>query len=74
MTTYLGKSCSLDLPWVSFVYQFMCVYFFPFWFRGMWDLIVLVPDHCLSFLPRFFLDEEAFHNSSILKEKNLPLG
>ena len=33
------------------VYQIVCVCAsFPFGFEGgMWDLIVLVPDHCLSF-------------------------
>ena len=31
------------------VYQFLCVSFFPFGFEGgMWDLIVLIPDHCIS--------------------------
>ena len=50
MTTGLGRSCS-----------FSCVYFrgrvsvcefasFLFGFEGrLWDLIVLFPDHCLSF-------------------------
>ena len=54
MTTYLGKSCSFGLPRVSFVNcrQFMYFSYFPFGFEGrMWDLIVSVPDHCLSFDP-----------------------
>ena len=39
MTTCLGKSC--------LIYVFS---YFPFSFEGrMWDLIVSVPDHCLSF-------------------------
>ena len=38
MTTYLGKSCSFGLPRVPFVFE-----------GRMWDLIVSVPDHCLSF-------------------------
>ena len=43
MTTYLGKSCSFGLPRVPFV---NC----RSGFEGrMWDLIVSVPDHCLSF-------------------------
>ena len=52
MTTYLGKSCSFGLPRVHFgklpsIYVFS---YFPFGFEGrMWDLIVSVPDHCLSF-------------------------
>ena len=49
MTTCLGKSCSFGLPRVPFVN--CCVFsYFPFGFEGrMWDLIVSVPDHCLSF-------------------------
>ena len=52
MATYLGKSCSFGLPRVPFrklpsIYVFS---YFPFGFEGrMWDLIVSVPDHCLSF-------------------------
>ena len=51
MATYLGKSCSFGLPRVPLVIcrQFMYCYF-PFGFDGsMWDLVVSVPDHCLSF-------------------------
>ena len=50
MTTCLGKSCSFSLLCVSFVnvYQFVCASF-PFGIEyGMWDLTVLIPDHCLS--------------------------
>ena len=45
MTTYFGKSCSFrKLP---SIYVFS---YFPFGFEGrMWDLIVSVLDHCLSF-------------------------
>ena len=52
MTTCLGKSCSFGLPRIAFrkllsIYVFSC---FPFGFEGrMWDLIVSVLDHCLSF-------------------------
>ena len=52
MTTYLGKSCSFGLPRVPFVNcrQFNVFSYFPFGFEGrMWDLIVSVPDCCLSF-------------------------
>ena len=51
MTTYLGKSCSFYMPRVPFVNcQFMYLVNFPFGFEGgIWDLIVSVPDHCLSF-------------------------
>ena len=51
MTTYLGKSCSFCLPRVHFVNccQFMYLVF-PFGFEDrIWDLIVSVPDHCLTF-------------------------
>ena len=52
MTIYLGKSCSFGLPRVPFVNcgQFMFLVISLFGSEGrMWDLIVLVPDHCLSF-------------------------
>ena len=52
MTTCLGKSYSFGLPHVPFVncYQFKYLVLFPFGFEGrIWDLIVSVPDHCLSF-------------------------
>ena len=52
MTTYLGKSCSFCLPRVPFVKcrQFMYLFISLFGFEGrIWDLIVSVPDHCLSF-------------------------
>ena len=55
MITCLGKSCSFDsfsLLRVSYVnvYQFVCVWAsFPSGFEGgVWHLIVLIPDHCLS--------------------------
>ena len=48
MTTYLGKSCSASaFRKLPSIYVFS---YFPFGFEGrMWDLIVSVPDHCLSF-------------------------
>ena len=52
MTTYLGKSCSFGLPRVPFVNcrQFMYLVIFLLVLRpGCGDLIVSVPDHCLSF-------------------------
>ena len=51
MTTYLGVSCSFGLLCLSLanVYPFVFVSF-PFGFEGeLWDLIVFVPDHSLSF-------------------------
>ena len=51
MTTYLGKSCSFGLLCVSFVnvYQICVCPSFPFGIEGgVWDVIVLIPDHCLS--------------------------
>ena len=52
MTTYLGKSCSFGLPRVPSVNcrQFTYLVISLFDFEGrMWDLIVSVPDHRLSF-------------------------
>ena len=52
MTTYLGKRCSFCLPRVPFVNcrQFMYLVISVFGFEGrIWDLIVSVLDHCLSF-------------------------
>ena len=51
MTTCLGKSCSFGLLCLSFVkvYQFLCLSFFLVCIEDrMWDLIVLIPDHCFS--------------------------
>ena len=61
MTTCLGKSCSFGLPRVPF-YVFS---YFPFGFEGrMWDLIVSVPDHCLSFyFGKFFYHRETLESS-----------
>ena len=51
MTTCLGKSYLFSLLCVSFrehISIFVCPSF-PFGFEGgMWDLIVLTPDRCLS--------------------------
>ena len=49
MTTCLGMSHSVSLLCVSFVS--VCVWpSFSFGFEGgMWDVIILVSDHCLSF-------------------------
>ena len=46
MTTCLGKNCSFDLPRVPFV---NCCHVFSYFEGRMWDLIVSVPNHCLSF-------------------------
>ena len=47
MTTCLGKSSSFGFRKLLSIYVFSS---FPFGFEGrMWDLIVSVPDHCLSF-------------------------
>ena len=52
MTTCLGKSCLFGLPRMPFVNccQFMYSILPPFGFEcRIWDLIVSVPDHGLSF-------------------------
>ena len=53
MTTCLGKSCSFGLLSVCVLHERLsicaCVSL-SFGFEGeMWNLIILVPDHCLSF-------------------------
>ena len=69
MTTCLGKSCSFGLPCVSFVnvYQFVCVCAsFPFGFEGgMWDLIVVVPDHCLFFTSIYSADKKELQDKLV---------
>ena len=51
MASCVGKSCSFGILGVFFVndYRFLPVTF-PFFgvYGGLWDLIVLFPDHCLS--------------------------
>ena len=62
MTTCLGKSCSFGLLGLSFenVYHILCLSFFPFWYCW-WDVMVLIPDHCLS----INMDENKYFNGSI---------
>ena len=51
MTTYLTKSCSFGVLCMSFVnaYQSVVCSSLPFRFDGgMWDLIVLIPEHAIS--------------------------
>ena len=55
MATCLAKGCSFSLLWVSFVNVCQLVYVLLslFGFKGrIWELIVLVPGHCLLFLLR----------------------
>ena len=68
MTNYLGKSCSFCLPRVPFVNcrQFMylvisllVLHVLHVALGRIWDLIVSVPDHCLSFY--FRLDHSAVY-------------
>ena len=64
MTTYLGKSYSFGLPRVPFVNCRQFVYL-VFGFEGsIWNLIVSVPDHWLSFY---------FVQSSKLNRQNITL-
>ena len=66
MTTCLGKSCSLGLPRVPFVNCCQFMYYFPFGFEGRtWDLIVSVPDHCLSvYFANYDIQGPMGHNGS----------
>ena len=64
LVTYLGKSCSFCLPRVPFVNcrQFMYLVISLFGFEGrIWDLIVSVPDHCLSFYSAVGQKKAFFH-------------
>ena len=50
MTTYLGR---VVIRFTVHVFRerlsFLCMPFVPFSYEGgMWDLIVLIPDHCFS--------------------------
>ena len=67
MTTCLGKSCSFGLTRVPFV-NCCC---FPFGFEGrMWDLIVSVPDYCLSFYFNVIIDLSTYCWSNQKKKNN----
>ena len=61
MTTSLGKSCPFGLPRVPRKLLSIRVFsYFPFGFEGrMWDLIVSVPDHCLSFYFLKFINDQS---------------
>ena len=64
MTTYLGRILFIRFTASAFrklpsIYVFS---YFPFGFEGrIWDLIVSVPDHCLSF---YFFLLISFHSST----------
>ena len=63
MTTYLGKSCSFFFAANAFrkLSSIHVFSYFPFGFEGRtWDLIVSVPDHCLSFYFSLLLKELIF--------------
>ena len=65
MTTYLGKSCSFGLPRVPFVN--CCL-------EGrMWDLIVSVPDYCLSFYFTQIVSVKYVTNTHVFKQGILRL-
>ena len=67
MSACLGGGCSFGLPRVPFVScrRFMCLVVSLFGFEGrMWDLIVSVPDHCLSF---YFVQMSDFSKTSKIK-------
>ena len=74
MTTCLGKSCSFGLPRVPFVnccqFMYLVISYFPFGFEGwMWDLIVSVPDHCLSFY--FLYADEVTLFTRVFQQRSL---
>ena len=57
MTPCLVKKCSFGLPRMPAFHKLLPVFvfsYFPFGFEDrMCDLMVLVPDHCLSFVLYF---------------------
>ena len=50
MNIWLGKICSFGLLCMSFVnfYEYVCASFHYSFEGGMWDMTVLIPDHCLA--------------------------
>ena len=74
MTACLGKSCSFGLLCVFFVnvYEFVCALLSPFGFEdGMWDLSVLIPDHCLSiFFAMLDLNKLAEYSTGTSQKRN----
>ena len=64
MTTCLGKSCSFGLLRLSswtFIRFCVCPSF-PFGIElGIWDVIILNPDHCLSVYFEISLSEHGGH-------------
>ena len=49
----------LFIPFTVRVWRELYLCFFPFGFEGrVWDLIILVPDHCLSF--NFFVMKQVY--------------
>ena len=73
MTTYFGKELFIRFTGSAFrkllsVYVFS---YFPFGFEGrMWDLIVSVPDHCLS----FYFESQFYRNKEIFSLLNFHFG
>ena len=74
MTTYLGKSCSFCLPRVPFVScrRFMYLVISLLVLR-IWDLIVSVPDHCLSFYFTNFINKVTCKLKNQILPQNLIL-
>ena len=71
MTTCLGRSCSFGLPRVPFVNCCMYLVISLLVLGGrMWDLIVSVPDHCLS----FYFDCEKQKQTIFAKIASVDLG
>ena len=71
MTTCLGKSCSFGFTARAFRKQLSINVFssFPFAFEDrIWDVIVSVPDHCLSFyFDRHYNADVWSHSNSLNK-------
>ena len=78
MTTYLGKSCFFFFFLFFFRFtasifrKLLSIYVFSYFPFGsedrMWDLIVSVPDHCLSFyFTNRYRDYGAGHENTLRK-------
>ena len=73
MTTYFGKELIIRFSASAFrELPSICVFsYFPFGFEGrMWDLIVSVPDHCLSF---YFVFKQIMLRLQLISEFNKPV-
>ena len=54
------------------VYQFVCMFFsLLVFYGGMWDLIVLIPDHCLSIYFQYLLSKHILDTITFVTTLNI---